>query len=515
MDNVFDLIEAFYEHDPGWNEILSQRDAEGYLRARTWEGAEDEELLDIWDNINCFCLYVGHTEAYIGDLNGEDIVDCIAWCARNISGFKADYNRITTFIYDLSGFYQYMAKRKKVSNVGAPLDALDLLMDTEDDSITVIDADGNFLPGFEAYDEVSAQDLPEKVYFNIGNLVDKTINSVCNYFIKEAKYKKDIARARYMFGDYMSIAEFDDEEQKAEFEKSFWEYFILDYHMLDVYKTPLQVYYELAVAGKVKIEDSSLIDMLRELLKAELVLFSIEEPIEQGIVRCRNFLTGEDYAILMDLESINEYKGMLFLGHLFYNKSITLSVVRGHYTKPSSKKVLYDILERAKSWVAVRYENDLSWNEFVADFPIFMRHAITIYSRYVRMDRFDYKTKVNSYKSQPILDDKVSNKLKKAMLSYSFSSLDVRLVQTLWSDYKHLTGEKATLPEVWTAAALYTFTELNCVYTYDIGKISEICEFVPIDAIKRASQSMKEVLAIETHDPRYVNEEGLLLMALQ
>lgn len=515
MDNVFDLVQAFYEHDPGWNEILPQRDAEGYLRARTWEGAEDEELLEIWDNINCFCLYVGHTEAYIGDLDGDDIVDCIAWCARNISGFKADYKRITTFIYDLSSFYQYMGKKKKVTTVNAPLDALDILMDTEDDSITVIDEDGNYLPGYERYAELTAQDLPEKVYFNIGNLVDTTINKVCNYFIQEQRYKKDIARARYMFGDYMSIAEFDDEEQKVEFEKSFWEYFMLDYHMLDVYKTPLQVYYEHVQDGTTKIEDSSIVDMLKELLKAELVLFSIEEPIEQGIVRCRNFLTGEDYAILMDLEGIDEYKGMLFLGHIFYNKSITLSVVRGHYIKASSKKVLYDILERAKNWVSVRYEGGLDWTKFVADFPIFMRHAITIYSRYVRMDRFDYNTKVDAYSPQEIADDAVSRKLKKAMLSYSFSSLDVRLVQTLWSDYKNATGEKAVLPEVWTAAALFTFTELNCVYTYDIGKISEICEFVPIDAIKRASQKINDALAIEKHDPRYVNEEGLLLMALQ
>lgn len=131
------------------------------------------------------------------------------------------------------------------------------------------------------------------------------------------------------------------------------------------------------------------------------------------------------------------------------------------------------------------------------------------------VDRFDYNTKVDAYSPQEIADDAVSRKLKKAMLSYSFSSLDVRLVQTLWSDYKSATGEKAVLPEVWTAAALFTFTELNCVYTYDIGKISEICEFVPIDAIKRASQKIKDALAIEKRDPRYVNEEGLLLMALQ
>ena len=512
MDNVFDLIEAFYEQDYGWSDVLSRTDAEGYLRQRIMEGATDDELIEIWDNVNCFCIFASHVEAYLGDLNGDDIVDGIAWCARNISGFKATELRVVAFLNDITGLYQYLAKRKKVRSFAAPLEAMDLLATEE--GITIMDEDGNFLPGYESYEELSSPDLPEKIFFNIGNLVDRTIDKVSGYFLREKQYKMDIARARYMFGNYLEMDESVPDDQKQEFEKSFWEYFVLDYHMLDQYKTPLELYYEYAQSGVVDVKNSPIFDMLKELLKAELVLFSMEEPLDEGTVSCRNFLTGESYAILMDSSNVAEYKGMLFLGHIFYNKSIALSTVRGHNIKNSSKKVLFDILEKAKSWISVRHGGQLSWSDFTKEFPVFMRHAIMIYSGYVRMDRFDFKTNVTEYLPQPVLEDDVSQKLKKVMGSYFFSSLDVRLAQTLWSDFQHVSGEKVILPDVWAAGVLQIFVELNAVYTYDLQKVSEICEFVPVDAIRRASESIKAALAIEKHDPRYVNEESLLMMAV-
>ena len=152
----------------------------------------------------------------------------------------------------------------------------------------------------------------------------------------------------------------------------------------------------------------------------------------------------------------------------------------------------------------MRHGGQLSWSDFTKEFPVFMRHAIMIYSGYVRMDRFDFKTNVTEYLPQPVLEDDVSQKLKKVMGSYFFSSLDVRLAQTLWSDFQHVSA----------AGVLQTFVELNAVYTYDLQKVSEICEFVPVDAIRRASESIKAALAIEKHDPRYVNEESLLMMAV-
>ena len=42
-----------------------------------------------------------------------------------------------------------------------------------------------------------------------------------------------------------------------------------------------------------------------------------------------------------------------------------------------------------------------------------------------------------------------------------------------------------------------------------------MCYGVPKQTIERTAAAVWETLALETHDPRYVNEEGLLLMLLQ
>ena len=36
-DNVYDLVEDFYAHDEGWNTLLRQEYAEGFLRMEAWK----------------------------------------------------------------------------------------------------------------------------------------------------------------------------------------------------------------------------------------------------------------------------------------------------------------------------------------------------------------------------------------------------------------------------------------------------------------------------------------------
>ena len=82
MDNVYDLVEDFYGHDPGWNFLLRREYAEGFLRIEAWHGKTPEELYDIWDQLTMLCLYLGNTELMLGDMSADDFVDCIAWCGR-------------------------------------------------------------------------------------------------------------------------------------------------------------------------------------------------------------------------------------------------------------------------------------------------------------------------------------------------------------------------------------------------------------------------------------------------
>ena len=49
---------------------------------------------------------------------------------------------------------------------------------------------------------------------------------------------------------------------------------------------------------------------------------------------------------------------------------------------------------------------------------------------------------------------------------------------------------------------------------YDDEKIAELCHNVPLDVMRRMAKEIWVTLGIEKHDPRYINEEGILLMAL-
>ena len=69
--------------------------------------------------------------------------------------------------------------------------------------------------------------------------------------------------------------------------------------------------------------------------------------------------------------------------------------------------------------------------------------------------------------------------------------------------------------EIWAAGLIYAFIKLNNVYNYEIEQVSSMCYGVPKQTIERTTAAVWETLKLETHDPRYVNEEGLLLMLLQ
>ena len=69
MDNVYDLVEDFYGHDPGWNFLLRREYADGFLRTEAWQGKSPEELYDIWDQLTMLCLYLGNTELLLGDMS--------------------------------------------------------------------------------------------------------------------------------------------------------------------------------------------------------------------------------------------------------------------------------------------------------------------------------------------------------------------------------------------------------------------------------------------------------------
>ena len=87
MDNIFDLVADFYAQDEEWNTVLQQSYVENFLRTKLWQGASEEELYQAWDHITVLCIFLGNSDNYLGDMSKEDFIDCVGWCARNVSDF--------------------------------------------------------------------------------------------------------------------------------------------------------------------------------------------------------------------------------------------------------------------------------------------------------------------------------------------------------------------------------------------------------------------------------------------
>ena len=56
MQNVYDIIAEFYEHDENWNMLLRREYAEGFMRKEAWKGAEDAMLQSRWQQLMMLCL---------------------------------------------------------------------------------------------------------------------------------------------------------------------------------------------------------------------------------------------------------------------------------------------------------------------------------------------------------------------------------------------------------------------------------------------------------------------------
>ena len=112
MDNIFDLVADFYAQDEEWNTVLQQSYVENFLRTKLWQGASEEELYQAWDHITVLCIFLGNSDNYLGDMSKEDFIDCVGWCARNVSDFFVTYEQIDSFFATMTELYAHLKKKR-------------------------------------------------------------------------------------------------------------------------------------------------------------------------------------------------------------------------------------------------------------------------------------------------------------------------------------------------------------------------------------------------------------------
>ena len=195
-DNVYDLVEDFYAHDEGWNTLLRQEYAEGFLRMEAWKGNKNSDLYRSWDNLTMLCLYLGSAETFLGDMNADDFIDCIAWCGRNISEFTPDYKNTQDFLETCDGLFKYLKGKNAISNDTVPGTAAEILL--QEGKMNIILPDGSF-------DEANAErawnatpDIPAKIFLNIGERLQELLEVLHRFFEREY-FRLDLDRAAFLY----------------------------------------------------------------------------------------------------------------------------------------------------------------------------------------------------------------------------------------------------------------------------------------------------------------------------
>lgn len=516
MGNIFDLVADFYAQDEEWNTVLHQSHVENFLRTKLWQNASQEELCREWEHITVLCIFLGNSDNFLGDMTRENFIDCVAWCARNVSDFLLTPERVGAFLDTMSEFYTHLHKKRVITSSSAPAEAkAKLLVNGE---LQMLDANGHFLPRYERYNVYSTPDLPAKVFLNIGERLDALLQALRQFF-EDKRYKKDIERATFLYAGILMTGVVQERPGSEEYAQCFWDYFLFDYRMIANDKAPLQHFYDcmedigFSTSGRVSR------DVLLELLQAKLCFFTVQNRTEDGIYSCIDIFTGEDYMLLLPFDDDVDTENAVFMGHIFYNKTMVMNCLRGLQMPKTSYKRFMKVMKQAKDWASIRngVHKQLSWEEFISRFPMFVRHMSLIYSAYVKLDGFNDVTSHSHYQPAPLLEDAVTEEIEFSMRPYAFSAYDIRLTKQLWSDYVLASKKNVAAirrPEIWAAGAINSFVHANGVYNYQPQHISTMCNGVPVSTIIRTTDEIQHVNRVEPHDPRYLNEEGLLMMLL-
>ena len=515
MDNVYDLVEDFYGHDPGWNFLLRREYAEGFLRLEAWQGKTPEELYDVWDQLTMLCLYLGNTELLLGDMSADDFVDCVAWCSRNVSEFEADYEHTKYFLETCGRLYAYLQKKKVISWADAPQEAAEKLL--AGGKMNIINPDGSFAEGYGTRGRNAVPDASNKIFLNVSERMGE-IYAAMHEFFSDSQFSIDLERASMLYHGILGNAVNESAQSRKEAFQSFWDYFLLDYRLMlrDVH--PLEYFYRTVCDKENPRYDAEFAkrnsDILEEFLSSRLVLFTVEGFGDEGAYYCRDFLTGESYQLNLPLDSDFDTRDMLFIGHLFYNGNMLTDNVRGYKIERANALCLRDMLKRAYNWVSVQQEKP-TWQWFSANYPMVLRNMAFLYAAGIQHRYFNNYTEHTKFSSAPYRDDTlVAGLLKNIMLKNYFSVADVRRATQLWCDLTATGSGGAEYSETeWAAGVIYAFVKLNAAYVFFDEHIAKFCG-VTQEVMQQAAQTVVSALHIEEHDPRYSNEEGLLVMLM-
>ena len=514
MTNIYDVINDLYNDDEGWNTVLERRYAEQFLRTEAFRGATDDELLEIWQQVMYLLIYCGNTSYRIGDMTGEDFVYCISWCRRNIGDFELDYDSVDFFLSVIGRLLRFLKQKKAISNDGAA-DKCRLKLLGSEGELLLFRADGSLPEEFEKYRTNREPDLETKVFMQLGQKLSALFDMMQNYF-SDPRFSLDRRHASYAYFGTDNEPELNPE--RPELFSSFWEYFIFDYRLRDTDERPIEhyyLYYKMNPDPQYGKANKALIELLDSMQKVQLMVFTIDREESDGWFSCRDFFTGSISELSLPIDENVDIENLLCIAHVFEDGNLITEYLRSVIVPPTVRKSLFNQMSAFLSCYRVAHP-DTDWERFVIANPALVIHMIaSAGTPDIAMKPVQIKIQSIEYKPAAIKsEDPVHLFLLRFAKLLHMSWTDRKNLTQMWADFYALRSVACFSDEdimIWTLAVLDNYMKITGMYLLDVVPYAEKVH-IDLKRVAERTGIIRDVLQLESFDPRYISEDAFMNM---
>ncbi len=509
MKNVYDQVQMFFKNEINWDSIVEQEWIEGFLRQKAWQGSHDKELREVWKNLRIFIIYLAHSEHdHLDEITYQDYGLIVEWLAGCVPGFKATVKTVSQFFEVLMSFFQFLQSKKVVESIADLEYAIYLLaadkkievlrsLSLEKKDLQSMKADLNKTIG-KTY--INRHDEHEK---DLQAAIERLMIRLGAYFQQE-QFNDDFRRALFLYtGPYGKIP---DEEQE-EFWLGFWDYFLLDYHLLANDKKALVYFHEMNEANLTPEEQH----ILGEMLNVRFIVFCVQRILNQQWIECENLFSGESFQLPCPTIDYRKMKNMIFFGHVFLRDTMLINYVTSVETSLNLRRRIRQEVLRQKAIFMIQYPQ-ASWQDFFNRHSLLVRHTINMLITTAKVNVTPFEQMERNFPSiveSCVTDKHAQQMVVKRMPEYGFSFHDIQLAKKLWHDFSQISRISVRKPEIWAAAIIYTYSRINSLHGIPAEDLAEDFH-VSAASIYNSRTKMYKLLQLNQYDPRYLSEEGFL-----
>ena len=510
-DNVYALVNKFYRENDRAKYILPRNLLDRYLRKLAWEGLDDKDMRRVWGLIELLLTYIDEQQLdSFGSLSIFDYQELLYRYRDVHEEFLLKEAQVKEWLNDLRKFYSYLTE------AGWQEDFDFFIKDVEeslylDDNFSMPNrhTDDDFYHRFDPEAEDSAESVAR-----LNAELDAVMKDVCKYF-QQKRYAKDNDRAMRIFcGPAQDVplpkTNMEPENEQNAFWLSFWDYFMFDYHLLEVDRTPLRHYYEME-KGNLSITAQ---DILRDLLHARFSVFEVVE-MEEGMVKCLDLFTEEYMELPMPEVGMSGIENFVFFGHIRTRGILMLNYIT---SVPASRK----LRSRMKEVVLRQYElftlqcPEASLEQFFVREAAAVRHILHVMSDYAQLNvvslrEMPQKVERNLHLLESFGEE--SKALEEIVRRIGFSAYASLLIRNLFADALTVIGEakecRNKMPALMTAVLLL-FIKING-YDYTANHDLYLLFGSSETETRELSEELTKKLAVRVFDPRYLTEDSVVL----